>query len=41
MSAFNGEQIGSTNKDLVLNTASKIYIKRGDQFIELDPILLE
>lgn len=41
MSAFNGENIGSPSKDLVLNTRSHIYIKRGDRFIAIDPIKLE
>ena len=41
MSAFNGENVGSVSKDLVLNTQSKIYIRRGDRFIEVDPIKLE
>ena len=41
MSAFNGENIGSPSKDLVLNTHSKIYIKYGSRFIEIDPIKLE
>lgn len=41
MSAFNGENIGSPSKDLVLNCQSRIYIKRGDRFIEIDPIKLE
>lgn len=41
MSAYNGENIGSPSKDLVLNTNSKIYIKRGDRFYEIDPVKLE
>lgn len=41
MSAFNGENIGSASKDLVLNTYSKIYIKYGSRYIEIDPIKLE
>lgn len=41
MSAFNGENIGSPSKDLVLNTHSKIYIKYGSRYIEIDPIKLE
>jgi hypothetical protein len=41
MSAYNGENIGSPSKDLVLNTYSKIYIKYGSRYIEIDPIKLE
>ena len=41
MSAFNGDNIGSPSKDLVLNTHSKIYIKFGSRYIEIDPIKLE
>ena len=41
MNALNGENIGSTSKDLVLNTFSKIYIRYGNRFIEIDPIKLE
>ena len=41
MKVLNGENIGSTSKDLVLNTYSKIYIRYGNRFIEIDPIKLE
>lgn len=36
MSAFNGEKIGSSSKDLVLVTGGKVYVQRGSTNYEID-----
>lgn len=36
MSAFNGEKIGSSSKDLVLVTGGKLYVQRGSTNYEID-----
>ena len=32
----NSQVLGSLNKDLVLNTLGKVYIRSGDRYYELD-----
>jgi hypothetical protein len=36
MSAFNGEKIGSSSKDLILVTGGKLYVQRGSTNYEID-----
>lgn len=36
MSAFSGEKVGSSTKDLVLVTGGKLYIQRGSTNYEID-----